>query len=148
LSKHIDILLVDDNHDDIELTKEALSASKIHVNSLNVLFDGIEAMAYLRREGEFKNSIRPSVIFLDLNMPRKDGREVLEELKADPDLKTIPVVVLTTSDAESDVLQSYNLHANCYVRKPVDLKELIKVVQAIDTFWFSVVELPPRQGGS
>lgn len=148
MSKHIDILLVDDNHDDIELTKEALSASKIHVNSLNVLFDGIEAMAYLRREGEFKNSIRPSVIFLDLNMPRKDGREVLEELKADPDLKTIPVVVLTTSDAESDVLQSYNLHANCYVRKPVDLKELIKVVQAIDTFWFSVVELPPRQGGS
>ncbi len=145
MTKNIDVLLVDDNQDDIDLTKEALTASKIHVNSLNVLNDGVEAMEYLRREGEYKNSIRPSVIFLDLNMPRKDGREVLQELKADPDLKNIPVVILTTSDDEGDVLQSYNLHANCYVSKPVDLAELIKVVQAIDTFWFSVVELPPRQ---
>ncbi len=145
MTKNIDILLVDDNQDDVDLTKEALIASKIHVNSLNVLSDGVEAMEYLRREGQYKNSIRPSVIFLDLNMPRKDGREVLQELKADDNLKNIPVVILTTSDDEGDVLQSYNLHANCYVRKPVDLSELIKVVQAIDTFWFSVVELPPRQ---
>lgn len=147
MTKNIDVLLVDDNQDDIDLTKEALTASKIHVNSLNVLNDGVEAMEYLRKEGQYKNAMRPSVIFLDLNMPRKDGREVLQELKADPDLKNIPVVILTTSDDESDVLQSYNLHANCYVRKPVDLAELIKVVQAIDTFWFSVVELPPRQNG-
>lgn len=145
MTKNIDILLVDDNEDDIDLTKEALSSSKILVSSLNVVHDGIEAMEYLRQEGKYKDAIRPSVIFLDLNMPRKDGREVLEELKADASLKTIPVVILTTSDDEADILQSYNLHANCYVRKPVDLNELIKVVQAIDTFWFSVVELPPRR---
>lgn len=145
MTKNIDILLVDDNEDDIDLTKEALSSSKILVSSLNVVHDGIEAMEYLRQEGKYKDAIRPSVIFLDLNMPRKDGREVLEELKADASLKTIPVVILTTSDDDADILQSYNLHANCYVRKPVDLNELIKVVQAIDTFWFSVVELPPRR---
>ena len=138
----IDILLVDDNPDDIELTKEALEASKIHISSINVVNDGIQAMAYLKHEGEYQNSKRPSVIFLDLNMPLKDGREVLEEIKGDPGLRTIPVVVLTTSDDEEDVLQSYKLHANCYVRKPVDLAGLIKVVQAIDSFWFTVVELP------
>ena len=144
MAKDIDILLVDDNEDDIDLTTEALKESKIHVKSLNVVHDGIECMEYLRKEGAHKNAIRPSLIFLDLNMPRKNGREVLQELKADEDLKNIPVVILTTSDDELDVIQSYNLHANCYVRKPVDLNELIKVVKAIDTFWFTVVELPPR----
>lgn len=143
--RHIDILLVDDNDDDVALTKEALSQSKIHMTSLNVVGDGEQAMQYLRKEGKYKDAVRPSVIFLDLNMPRKDGREVLEELKADAELKTIPVVILTTSDDEQDILLSYNLYANCYVRKPIDLEQLIKVVQAIDTFWFSVVELPPRQ---
>ncbi len=145
MRKDIDILLVDDNPDDIELTREALESSKIHISSLNILYDGIEALSYLRREGKYADAKVPSVIFLDLNMPKKDGREVLQEIKADPALKTIPVVILTTSDDEQDVLQSYNLHANCYVRKPVNLRELIKVVQAIDTFWFSVVELPPRK---
>ncbi len=144
MAKNIDILLVDDNEDDVDLTTEAMTSSKIHVNSLNVVADGIEAMAYLRREGKYKDAVKPSLIFLDLNMPRKNGREVLQEIKADENLKTIPVVILTTSDDEVDVIQSYNLHANCYVRKPVDLNELIKVVKAIDTFWFTVVELPPR----
>lgn len=144
MAKDIDILLVDDNEDDVDLTTEALRESKIHVKSLNVVNDGIEAMAYLRREGKYKDVVRPSLIFLDLNMPRKNGREVLQELKADEQLKNIPVVILTTSDDEIDVVQSYNLHANCYVRKPVNLNELIKVVKAIDTFWFTVVELPPR----
>ncbi|MDR3615249.1 MAG: response regulator [Candidatus Obscuribacterales bacterium] len=144
MAKNIDILLVDDNEDDVDLTIEALTASKIHVNSLNVVADGVEAMAYLKHEGKYKDAVKPSLIFLDLNMPRKNGREVLQEIKADENLKTIPVVILTTSDDEVDVIQSYNLHANCYVRKPVDLNELIKVVKAIDTFWFTVVELPPR----
>ncbi|HEY9773521.1 MAG TPA: response regulator [Planktothrix sp.] len=138
----IDILLVDDNPDDVELTKEALEASKIHINSLNVVGDGVDAMDYLHGQGRFKGAKLPSVIFLDLNMPRKDGREVLEEIKADPKLRCVPVVILTTSDDEEDVLQSYKLHANCYVRKPVDLAGLIKVVRAIDSFWFTVVELP------
>lgn len=144
MAKNIDILLVDDNEDDVDLTTEALKESKIHVNSLNVVNDGIEAMAFLRKQGKYKDVVRPSLIFLDLNMPRKNGREVLQELKADEDLRNIPVVILTTSDDELDVIHSYNLHANCYVRKPVDLGELIKVVKAIDTFWFTVVELPPR----
>ena len=138
----IDILLVDDNADDIELTTEALTASKIHIDSINVVQDGVEAMQYLRRQGKYKDAKRPSVIFLDLNMPKMDGREVLAEMKADADLRCVPVVILTTSDDEEDVLQSYKLHANCYVRKPVDLAGLIKVVQAIDSFWFTVVELP------
>jgi two-component system response regulator len=143
-SKTIDILLVDDNPDDVELTKEALIASKIHIDSLNVLPDGVEAMAYLRKEGRYTNATRPSVIFLDLNMPKKDGREVLREIKADDELKTVPIVILTTSEDEEDVIRSYELHANCYVRKPVDLSALVKVVQAVDSFWFTVVELPPR----
>jgi two-component system, chemotaxis family, response regulator Rcp1 len=143
-SKTIDILLVDDNPDDVELTKEALLASKIHIDSLNVLPDGVEAMAYLRKEGRYTNATRPSVIFLDLNMPKKDGREVLREIKADNELKTVPIVILTTSEDEEDVIRSYELHANCYVRKPVDLSALVKVVQAVDSFWFTVVELPPR----
>ncbi|MBS1954185.1 MAG: response regulator [Cyanobacteria bacterium SZAS-4] len=144
MPRTIDILLVDDNPDDVELTREALAASKIHIDSLNVVADGVEAMAYLRKEGAYANVTRPSVIFLDLNMPRKDGREVLTELKADANLQTIPVVILTTSDDEEDILRSYQLHANCYVRKPVDLAGLIKVVQTVQDFWFTVVELPPR----
>lgn len=144
MARTIDILLVDDNPDDVELTREALAASKIHIDSLNVVSDGIEAMAYLKKEGAYADAGRPSVIFLDLNMPKKDGREVLTELKADADLQTIPVVILTTSDDEEDILRSYQLHANCYVRKPVDLAGLIKVVQTVQDFWFTVVELPPR----
>jgi CheY-like chemotaxis protein len=144
MPKNINVLLVDDNEDDVELTKSALKESKIVMDNLNVVTDGIEAMAYLRNEGEYKDAQRPSVIFLDLNMPRKDGREVLAEIKADEKLKSIPVVVLTTSDDEKDVLESYNLHANCYVRKPVSLGELVKVVKAIDTFWFNVVEYPSK----
>lgn len=139
---YIDILLVDDNPDDIELTREALAQSKIHINSINVVQDGVEAMQYLHKEGVHAKAVRPSVILLDLNMPRMDGREVLAEIKKDPDLRTIPIVILTTSDDEEDVIESYRLHANCYVRKPVDLAGLIKVVQAIDSFWFTVVELP------
>lgn len=142
MKKDIEILLVDDNPDDVELTREALSASKIQVN-LNVVGDGVEAMKYLLKEGEFSDAPKPSMIFLDLNMPRMDGREVLQQLKSHEELKHIPVVILTTSDDEEDILQSYNLHANCYVRKPVDLAQLGKVVQAIDQFWFTVVELPP-----
>jgi chemotaxis family two-component system response regulator Rcp1 len=144
MPKSIDILLVDDNPDDVELTREALVASKIHVDSLNVLQDGVEAMAYLTKEAPYENARRPSVIFLDLNMPRKDGREVLAEIKAHHELRTIPVVILTTSDDEEDVLKSYQLHANCYVRKPVDLAGLIRVVNTVQDFWFTVVELPPQ----
>ncbi|MBA3860154.1 MAG: hypothetical protein C0507_24875, partial [Cyanobacteria bacterium PR.3.49] len=118
--RDIDILLIDDNDDDVALTREALSQSKIHMSSLNVVSDGEEGMLYLRKQGKYKDAVRPSVIFLDLNMPKKDGREVLEELKADAELRTIPVVILTTSDDEQDILLSYNLYANCYVRKPID----------------------------
>jgi two-component system, chemotaxis family, response regulator Rcp1 len=142
--KSINILLVDDNPDDIELTREALAASKIHIDTINSVGDGFEAMKYLRREGDYAQAPRPSVIFLDLNMPRKDGREVLQEIKADEHLRCVPVVILTTSDDEEDVLKSYQLHANCYVRKPVDLAGLIKVVSAIDSFWFTVVEYPGK----
>jgi two-component system, chemotaxis family, response regulator Rcp1 len=140
--KSIDILLVDDNPDDIELTREALAASKIHIDSINSVGDGFEAMKYLRREGNYANAPRPSVIFLDLNMPRKDGRQVLAEIKEDENFRCLPVVILTTSDDEEDVLRSYQLHANCYVKKPVDLAGLVKVVCAIDSFWFTVVEYP------
>lgn len=137
----IDILLVEDNPDDVELTIEALSQTKL-ANRLAVVEDGVEALAYLRNEGKYAGAPRPSLILLDLNMPRKDGREVLEEIKKDPNLQTIPVVVLTTSQAEEDILQSYNLHANCYISKPVDLTQFMKVVRSIDDFWFAIVSLP------
>lgn len=143
--REIEILLIDDNVGDVLLTKEALKGAKIH-NTVNVARDGVEAMEFLRREGQFANAPRPDLVFLDLNMPRKNGSEVLAEMKQDPDLRLIPVVVLTSSDADEDVLKAYHLHANCYVTKPVDLDQMIKAVQAIDDFWVTVVKLPPKAG--
>jgi len=137
----IQILLVEDNPGDVRLTQEALREGKVH-NELSVVGDGVDALAFLRREGGFADAPKPDLILLDLNLPRKDGREVLEELKADPDLRRIPVVVLTTSKAEEDVIRSYDLHANCYITKPVDLDQFIHVVQSIEDFWLTVVKLP------
>jgi CheY-like chemotaxis protein len=137
----IEILLVEDNPGDVRLTQEAFKEGKVN-NSLNVAGDGVEALAFLRQEGKYANVPRPDVILLDLNLPKKDGREVLAEIKDDPDLRRIPVVVLTTSQAEQDILKSYNLHANCYITKPVDLERFITVVKSIETFWLSVVKLP------
>jgi two-component system, chemotaxis family, response regulator Rcp1 len=142
-SDPIEILLVEDNPGDVRLTREALREGKIH-NNLAVVEDGVEALRYLRGEGPHAGAPRPDVILLDLNLPRKDGREVLEEVKADPELRTIPVVVLTSSDAERDVVRAYDLHANCYVTKPVDLEQFINVVKSIESFWFSIVKLPTR----
>ena len=140
----IDILLVEDNPGDERLTREALKEGKVYSN-LHWVKDGVEAMAFLRREGKYAEAPRPEMILLDLNLPRKDGREVLEEVKADEALKRIPVVILTTSKAEEDVLRTYNLHANCYVTKPVDLEKFIVVVKSIDDFWLTVVTLPHGQ---
>lgn len=137
----IEILLVEDNPLDVEITMEALSNTKL-ANHISVTKDGVEAMRFLKREGAYKDAPRPSLILLDLNMPRKDGRAVLEEIKGDPQLRQIPVVVLTTSKAEEDILESYNLHANCYITKPVDMEQFGKIVQTIDDFWFGIVELP------
>jgi CheY-like chemotaxis protein len=137
----IDILLVEDNPGDVRLTREALSDAKV-LNTLTVAVDGLEALAALRREGRFANAPRPDIILLDLNLPRKDGRDVLAEIKADPDFRRIPVVVLTTSKAEEDVLRTYDLHANCYITKPLDLEQFITVVKSIEDFWFTVVRLP------
>jgi two-component system, chemotaxis family, response regulator Rcp1 len=142
-ARPIEILLVEDNPGDVRLTIEALRDGKVH-NRMNVARDGVEALAYLRRENSFADSVMPDVILLDLNLPKKNGREVLAEIKADPRLKRIPVVVLTTSKADEDVLASYDLHANCYVNKPVDLEQFMAVVQSIESFWFSIVKLPPK----
>jgi chemotaxis family two-component system response regulator Rcp1 len=139
----IEILLVEDSPGDVRLTREAFQDAKLHIN-FHVASDGAEAMAFLRREGKHANGPRPDLILLDLNLPKKDGREVLAEIKQNPDLKTIPVVVLTTSASEEDVLRSYMLHANCYITKPVDLEGFLKMVKSIDGFWLSVVKLPPR----
>ncbi|MEP6865033.1 MAG: response regulator [Deltaproteobacteria bacterium] len=134
----IEILLVEDNPADVRLTQEALREGKVK-NNLSVARDGEEALAFLRREG----SPRPDLILLDLNLPRRDGRQVLAEIKKDDELKRIPVVVLTTSAAEVDILKSYELHANCYITKPVDLEQFITVVKSIDDFWLTIVKLPP-----
>jgi chemotaxis family two-component system response regulator Rcp1 len=139
----VHILLVDDDPADVRLTLEALREHKVYCETA-IASDGVEALAYLHREGPYADAVRPDIILLDLNMPRKDGREVLQEIKADPHLRAIPVVVLTTSQADRDILQSYNLGANCYITKPVDLSQLTTIVQAIDNFWFTVVKLPPR----
>jgi len=141
-SPPIEILLVEDNPGDMRLTKEALKEGKVY-NNLHWAKDGVEALEFLRREGKFADAPRPDIILLDLNLPRKDGREVLSVIKNDDLLRNIPVVVLTTSKAEEDVLKSYALHANCYVTKPVDLEKFIVVVQSIDKFWLTVVTLPP-----
>ena len=143
LVKPIEILLVEDNPGDVDLARDALENSKIH-NTLHVVGDGEEAMAFLRQSGKFKDAPRPDIVLLDLNLPKKDGREVLAEIKADEELKRIPVVILTTSRAEEDVLKTYNLHANCYITKPIDLTQFVKVVKAIEDFWFTIVRLPPN----
>jgi two-component system response regulator len=135
------VLLVEDSPGDVRLTREAFKDAKVHIN-LHVASDGAKAMAFLKREGAYASAPRPDMILLDLNLPKKDGREVLEEIKEDPTLKTIPVVILTTSSSETDILGSYRLHANCYITKPVGLEGFLTVVKSIDSFWLSVVKLP------
>jgi two-component system response regulator len=139
--KPIEILLIEDNPGDVDLTREALENNKLR-NNLHVVRDGEEAMAFLRHEGKYAGVPRPGLVLLDLNLPRKNGREVLAEMKSDENLKRIPVVVLTSSQAEEDIHKTYNLHANCYVNKPIELNHFIKVVQAIEDFWLTIVELP------
>jgi CheY-like chemotaxis protein len=138
----VEILLVEDNPGDVGLTRETLKDSKL-LNHMCVVENGVEAMAYLRREGKYVHAARPDLILLDLNLPKKDGREVLAEIKTDEQLRRIPVVVLTTSNAEQDILKTYDLHANCYITKPVDLDQFSTVVKAIKEFWFTIVRLPP-----
>lgn len=139
----VEILLVEDNAGDIDLTKEALEESKLQIK-LNVVRDGVEAIAYLRREGEYANATRPDLILLDLNLPRKNGREVLQEIKSDNNLKLTPIVVLTTSDTHEDIFRSYDLGANCYINKPVGMEQLSQILQGIEDFWFTIVKLPRR----
>ncbi|MGB3694337.1 MAG: response regulator [Spirulinaceae cyanobacterium] len=138
-----EILLVEDSPTDADLTKEAFSESDL-VNSLHIVEDGVEALEFLRRQGKYSNQVHPDVILLDLNLPKKNGHEVLAEIKNDPELRTIPVVILTTSADEEDVLKSYRLHGNCYITKPVDLERFIEVVNSIEDFWLSVVKLPSQ----
>ena len=142
LGRPVEILLVEDNPGDVRLMQESFKESKVR-NTLHVVRDGVEALAFLRGGGEYADAPRPDLVLLDLNLPKKDGREVLAEIKEDPDLKRIPVVVLTISKAEEDILKSYNLHANCYITKPIDLEQFLGVVKAIDEFWFTIVKLPP-----
>lgn len=137
----VNILLVEDNPGDVRLTKEAFKEAKVN-NNLHIVSDGVEAMDFLRRKGKYIGAPRPDIILLDLNMPKKNGREVLAEIKADPDLMRIPVLVLTISQAEEDILRSYNLHANCYIQKPVDINKFIDVVKSIEGFWLTIVKLP------
>jgi two-component system, chemotaxis family, response regulator Rcp1 len=145
-TKAIDILLVEDNAGDVRLTREALKEGKV-LNTLQVVGDGIEALDFLRHKGRYANSPHPDIILLDLNLPRKDGREVLAEIKTDPNLRRIPVVILTTSKAEEDIIRSYDLHANCYITKPVDLDQFFTVVKSVEEFWFTIVKLPPDGTG-
>lgn len=144
LGRPIEILLVEDSPSDTDLTVEALAAAKV-TNRLSIVEDGVQAMEFLHREGPYAAAPRPDLILLDLNLPRKDGREVLAEIRSDEKLTAIPVVVLTTSQAEQDVLRAYALHANCYITKPVDFKKFIEVVEAIEGFWLSVVKLPAEK---
>lgn len=139
----IELLLVEDNPGDVRLTQEVLKDGKF-LNRISVVDDGVSALRYLRREGKFRDAVRPDMVLLDLNLPGKDGREVLGEMKADPALRRIPVVILTTSNAEVDVLKSYDLYANCYIVKPLDLEQFVKVVRGIEDFWLSIVKLPSR----
>jgi len=142
--KVVEILLIEDSPGDVRLTIEALKEAKIK-NNLNVVQDGVDAMDFLQHKGSYKNAIRPDLILLDLNLPRKDGREVLAEIKNTPELRQIPVVVLTTSQAEVDILSAYDLYANCYITKPVDFKQFMSVVKSIENFWLTVVKLPTKQ---
>ncbi len=139
-----DILLVEDNPGDVRLTKEALKDAKV-LNEIYVARDGVEAMEFLNKQGSFKEAPTPDLILLDLNLPRKDGREVLAEIKKDPKLKRIPVVVLTTSKADEDIVKTYNLHANAYITKPVDLNRFVEIIHALEEFWFTIVKLPPKE---
>ena len=139
--KPVEILLVEDNPADVRLTIEALKDAKVY-NQLNVVSNGADALTYLRREGPYTDSTRPDLILLDLNLPKMGGLEVLDEIKGDPDLRMIPVVVVTTSQAEQDIIKSYNSHANCYICKPVDLDQFITVIQSIQNFWLTIVKLP------
>lgn len=142
-TRPIEILLVEDNPGDARLTLEVFKEAKV-INNITVASDGVEALAYLRREGRYANSVRPDLILLDLNLPKKDGRELLSDIKADERLMKIPVVVLTTSAAEEDIARAYSRHANCYITKPVDLDQFLRVVQSIESFWLSLVNLPSR----
>jgi CheY-like chemotaxis protein len=142
----IEILLVEDNPGDVRLTKESFKEAKVR-NKLHVVEDGVEAMAFLRQEGKYADAPRPDLILLDLNLPKKDGREVLGEIKTDEDLRRIPVVVLTVSKADEDILKAYNLNANCYITKPIGLEQFIKVVKTIEEFWLTIVKLPPKAVG-
>ena len=143
LVRPIDILLVEDNPGDADLAREALEDGKVH-NTVYVVSDGEEAMAFLRRQGKYADAPRPDLVLLDLNLPRKNGKEVLADIKSDEDLKRIPVVVLTVSKDEEDILRTYDLHANCFITKPIDLNQFIKVVKAIEDFWLTIVKLPPK----
>jgi two-component system response regulator len=143
----IEILLVEDSPSDAELAVEALREAKVE-HELAVVTDGVEAMAYLRQEGEYAGASHPDLVLLDLNLPRKDGREVLMEIRAAADLKQIPVAVLTTSRKESDILNAYRLGANCYITKPVLLEEFLKVMSALESFWLTIVQLPPKQAST
>lgn len=140
----IDILIVEDNPGDARLIREVLNSNKGYT-SLHIVNDGVEVMDFLHNEGKFENAPRPDLIIIDLNLPRKDGREVLAEIKSDPDLQHIPVVVMTISQAEEDIHNTYKLHANCYITKPIDLNEFIRVIKSIEEFWFSTVKLPPKR---
>jgi CheY-like chemotaxis protein len=147
IGRPIEILLVEDNPGDVRLAKEALKEGKVR-NNLSVAGDGVAALEFLRREGKHASAPRPDLILLDLNLPKKDGRQVLAEIKADAELKVIPVVILTTSSAEQDILHSYDLHANCYITKPVDLEQFITVVRSIEHFWLEIVTLPKAEHDS
>ncbi len=142
----INILYIEDSQGDVRLVQEALKEGKLH-NNLNVVSDGIEAMAYLRKENKYAPAVRPDLILLDLNLPKMDGREVLKAIKVDDNLKKIPVVILTTSAADEDILKSYSHHANCFITKPIDFDQFIKVVQSIEEFWFAIVKLPRNGAG-
>ena len=137
----VEILLVEDNPGDVRLTQEALKESKV-TNNLSVAEDGVEALAFFKREGKYADAPRPDLLLLDLNLPKKDGRELLEEIKVDDNLKRIPVVVLTTSKAEEDIIRMYDQHANCYITKPIDFDQFINVIKSIEDFWLTIVKLP------
>jgi len=143
VGKPIEILLVEDNPGDVDLARAAMEDSKVR-NILHTVGDGVEAMLFLRRKGKYTEVPRPDLVLLDLNLPKKDGREVLAEIKSDEDLKRIPVVILTISKDEEDILKTYNLHANCFITKPIDLNQFVKVVKAIEDFWLTIVKLPPN----
>ena len=145
LPRPVEILLVEDSPADVALTQEALQDSKLR-NNLHVVTDGEAAMAFLRQSGDYASKPRPDLILLDLNLPKKNGREVLAEIKTDPVLQLIPIVIMTVSQDERDILESYRLHANCYIRKPVKFAEFIEIVKSIESFWFSIVTLPPKPG--